>query len=58
MVSPETGSSTMVSLLGYSGKVTWSPSTPAGLLITVPTDLDRKVFANKPAVAFKLTNVM
>jgi alpha-L-fucosidase len=57
LVSPLASSSTKVSMLGYSGNVTWSPTTPSGLAITVPLDLDRDVFSNKPAVAFKLAPV-
>ena len=57
LVSPLASSSTKVSLLGYSGNVTWSPTTPSGLAITVPLDLDRDVFSYKPAVAFKLVPV-
>ena len=59
-MSPKTGPTTSVSMFGYSGEIKWSPSSglPSGLTVAIPTDLNRKTFANKPAVVFKLVNVM
>ena len=57
LTAPVISARTTVELLGHPGPLGWTASSPTGLTINIPTDVDRQLLGDKPAWTFRMTNV-